>query len=156
MKKVILLLNVLLIALISNAQGVHKTKTAKMYYYTVSYFAEIGRQKYEYYFQQKVITSSENPSTFIPKLTKQYVEFITKTHPEYYQWLIYGAVNQKEIDFNIHSMASIQGQFEREKDALGAMQSTMNDIQIRHDKDSNLGAPDRKSTRLNSSHANIS
>ena len=138
MKKLITICLILFVTLSSTAQK--KKSSLKKHYYTLHYFAKVDRYKYENIFEQKIIVSTESPDTFLPKLNKQYVEFITNNHPEYYTWHIYGKTNQVEIDSAIKANAQVSGGFISENEARKSMEILEAELQDKYDKNPEMSS----------------
>lgn len=135
MKKLIPIL--LLMAISFNTIAQNTKSNSKKYYYRVGYFAHAERDKFCDIYEQKLVVTKERPQTFTAKLTKQYVDFIKKNHPEYFLWHVSGLTDQKQIDFAIKAQAKIDWS-ESEKETLKVMGILMAERQEKHDKNPDL------------------
>lgn len=73
-------------------------------------------------------------------MKKQYVEFITNKHPEYYTWHIYGKTSQVEIDSAIKANAQVSGPYISENEARKTIEILETEFQDKHNKNPDMSS----------------
>jgi hypothetical protein len=106
--------------------GVSNAALAETYYYYVGYMAQTAPYEYKHVFEKKIVAiQNPNNSTAANQLRDDYVAFIKRDHPGYFQAYISKVTDPKQIEFAIKAQAKIQGHYLKEKDARSAMEAEM-------------------------------